>query len=84
MEDFIFLMHTFPTGNVGGSRAYTMFEHDAIEAFNLTNDDCNADHAELAARGVFVVTMLIRARDRELIAHREWKPADPNQPELPL
>lgn len=86
MEDFILTMGTFNPRVAPGcdSRAYTLPEPLALEVFNDANNDCNERHSLLARAGTHVVTMLIRVRDLQLIAHREWKPADPNQPELPL
>lgn len=86
MEDFLIIIgHFYPRGaHDSGSRAYTLPPHVALESFNETNDDCNVQHLDMARRGVHTVTMLIRVRDLQLIAHREWKPADLNQAELTL
>jgi hypothetical protein len=86
MEDFILVVGTFsPRVPAGcGSRAYTLPECLALEVFNKSSNECNERHSMLARNGTRIITMLIRARDGELIAHREWKPADPNQPELAL
>lgn len=86
MEEFIITMGTFnplvpPSAS---SRAYTIPECLALEVFNETCDDHSDAHANLARKGTHIVTMLIRVRDLQLIAHREWEPADPNQPELAL
>jgi hypothetical protein len=87
MEEFIFTIGYFPAKGAPscGSRAYVLTECDAVQAFNETNNDRDAQNrSEADAHGERTVTMLIRVRDLQLIAHREWKPADPNQPELAL
>jgi hypothetical protein len=86
MEEFIITMGTFnprlPPG--ASSRAYTVPEPLALDAFNSANDANSETNSRIARNGTHVVTMLIRVRDLQLIAHREWKPADPNQAGLPL